>query len=356
MQTSYAPLFKLSLHHDYFPAGNCPALSIVPTPETSRLMQQLGIRMVERDFGTEGFYADGAPAGGQLLQLDAPVQLSFSLRSKDPLFLNYTELPLLPYQKQTHYFTNLFASGSSETFLASGETTVPLRPATFTERANQPGEDISLFDELGNELANSANEQSIIQPVGEDGAEFTVNLIGYPAGRYLLREGDATLLDFVLQPNNQQVGDLGLFSVYIGDTSSNGQHILAGGAVSPASYALTFSSRATTWRYHLIDNNGEGFEDFQLVDQASDAVVAASPTPPETSTLPDGTKAVVLTSPAPIPLRQRAGVRFMLRMKRKGSSPGDTPLTIPLPTADANRISQNDLESDSFYSDLYTYL
>jgi len=359
MQTSYSPLFKLDFQHDYFPENKCTVLNLVPTAETAKTMQSLGIQTMQREARTEFFYA----SEGALTQTNNPIRLSFYLRAKDPLFLHYTQLPVSSPGERIHYFTNLFATGSSATMSASEDSTLPLRPAIFTVRASQPGAAISLFDELGNELFNSSVEeadgQSLIQPTGEDGTEYRIDLSGQAPGRYQLREGDDALLDFVMLSGDHQEGNLGLFSVYIGDTGNNGQHLLTGSVVTPADYTLAFTARATRWRYYLINQTEPGFEGFQILDGVGGAVLASSPTPPDTQTLSNGTEAVVLTLQEPIRLRQRSTKRLQLSCQQKGSGPGGTPMAIQLPSADANRITPappSDEESELFYSELYVYL
>jgi hypothetical protein len=299
---------------------------------------------------------------GQLLKIDAPVRLSFALRAKEAHFLNYTQLPSEQLSGNIQYFTNLNSEGP---LTPSEATTIASRPNIFTIKAKEVQQEISLFDELGNKLYSSANDTEdthpTIQAINEEGTEFQINLSKEPPGRYALKEGDTMLLDFVLLPKNWKMGDIGLFSVYIGDTGTEGQYILKEGTATPTTYSIEFTARATTWRYHLIDTQEPGHEDFQLLDQASNTVVAKVPTPPEIRKLPDETKAIILTSPNPLPLRLRPGLQFTLSMKSKGGG-RSTPITISLPSADALRLSREPPDSQDssglprFYSDLYVYL
>jgi hypothetical protein len=75
----------------------------------------------------------------------------------------------------------------------------------------------------------------------------------------------------------------------------------------------------------------------------------------------DGREAVVLATPYRLPLRPRPGTLFTLSMKRTDANDG-TPITIPLPSASADRLNvhnpdaPNDGTEDDFYSDMYIYL
>lgn len=155
-------------------------------------------------------------------------------------------------------------------------------------------------------------------------------------------------------PANWQNGDLGLLTIYVGETVSGETRILNNGVVTPAEYAVAFAVRETLWRYYLIDQGQPGHENFELLDAASGEVVTAASNPPTTKTLPDGTEAILLPAPSSLPLHQRPGARFTLQMKIKGSS-RSTPITMPLPSAGAERLSADSAEGP-FYSDLYIYL
>jgi hypothetical protein len=170
-------------------------------------------------------------------------------------------------------------------------------------------------------------------------------------------EGDKVLQQFMLPPQNWQQGDLGLFSVFLGDTGSKGEHILVDGAVTPADFSLKFTARATKWRYFLINSGNIDYTDFQLLDADSQNPVSPPPTT-GTKQLPDGSSAIVLTTSATIPLQQRPGQRYLLSMATAGSPP----TSIPLPSSVANSISRNDAPlpdgspDPTFYSDMYVYL
>ncbi|WP_020570430.1 hypothetical protein [Neolewinella persica] len=277
MQIQYEPLASIRLRHDYFQDGNCPVISLVPAVETERAMQKLGIRMVARDFGTELFYNVGSMPGGQLLQTEDLVQLSFILRSTDPLFHNYT----LPEDEK---------SATDPRFFNNLET-------------NGPAIDL---------------------------------------------------------PGNWRDGDLGLLTIYIGETESGETKILDNGVVTPGEYTIAFAVRSTRWRYHLIDSGNTGYTNFQLLDIETRQPIPPPANSPSTKQMPDGSTAVLLTTEI-IPLRQRPGARFLLSMEMGGTE-RTTPTTINLPSADASHISRDDSPTPDtsgdpvFYSDMYVYL
>ena len=114
---------------------------------------------------------------------------------------------------------------------------------------------------------------------------------------------------------------------------------------------------------------------FKLMEADTELVIAEPDTPPLVRELQDGSKALVLTAKEAIPLRARPELRFELSVRARGNN---RELKIPLPSADANRISQEhpaantnnaasaaantppeggaNQEDTVFYSDLYVYL
>lgn len=286
MQLQYSSLCKVRFLHDFFPADSYPAIAVIPTPDTAYTMQRLGIRLVDRNDGVELFY-DNEPSALEALMSVVADQLSFILRATDPLFLNYTDVPVNLGQEIIFHLTNL--APQSGTFQIKDSATLPHSAA------------------------------------------------------------------------GSRPGDLALLTIYLGDTETGATPIINNAMVAPAVYTFAFTARNTIWRYYLIDQGNMGFGKFQLIDHASGQPLAPPADAPVTAPLPDGSEAVILTSGSAIPLRQRPGQRFQLRMTSP-SSGSSTPITLNLPSADAARISRNEShppgasEAPIFYSDMYVYL
>lgn len=366
MQIQYNPLFSIRLKHDYFPEGKCQGINIVPTTETAQRMQTLGIRLVARDFGAELFYESGSTPQRQLLHTDAPIHLSFLLRSTDPLFFNYTGLPAPSPPYTLHYLTNLSPQQRQpqETFNVGDGELLPLVSGFFDIEITQ-GKPITLKDELGFELSSftgkeeTEDQHPFIRFVKADLSKIEVNLSSKTEGYYTLMQGEESLKKVINAPKNFKPGDTCLLSIYLGDTGTTGKHILKDGAVEPAAFNLTFHVRETNWRYFLIDHNNTGYSNFQLVDANTQLPIALSSDSPTTKTLPDGKTAVVLAVEKAIPLQQRPENHFLLKMESPGQS---KPISINLPSPDASRISldesspTDESEAPTFYSDMYVYV
>lgn len=375
MQVAYAPLLKITLQHDYFPDGNSPVVQIIPTYATQRIMSQLGIRLVNRDYGAELFYNNGDNAQGGLSDTikEQVICLSYILRTNDPLFHNYTVLPEELFLSKVPYYSNL---NTGTEFFIENLPLLPAVPANFKITANTPGTPLTIANELENTLyiypeeEESSDSFKPIFPANEDAKELIINLSGDTPGKYHLREGGDLNTTVLYLPANWQKGDLALVTLYLGDAGEKGVHLLDNDTIVPGEFTATFTTRATKWRYHIIDQQ-EMHEGFKLLKKETGEVVAELADPPITRDLPNGVKAFILSSPDTIPLRKRPGQLFELSARAKGNN---REFTIPLPSADANRISfeeqpttnaaasaaasdaASNPEPPVFYSDIYVYL
>jgi len=362
MSTSYVTLLSLRLAHDYFPEGSRPAVAIVPTQQTALIMQQLGVKMVDRDFGVELFYAEPSMGAAPLLNNTEMIRLAFLLRPTEQLFYNYTDLPTSIGTSAISYLTNLTPAAGGTFEVGKGQA---LPPAPALVKIEEVGEEqgLSLQDELGNELA-ALSPDSAPETTGElmtrTGTAVEVDLSANSPGLYTLEGADKAPQTILRYPSNHQAGDLGLLAIFLGKGGASGQAILQDGKVTPTTFTLLFTARKTVWRYLLIDSSNNGFGQFELIDKSTQLPLAPVADPPITKDLPNGQTATVLSSPTAIPLRQRPGPRFELRMK--SSTPGpNASVTLPLPSANAQAIAREEAAPEStenfiLYSDMYVYL
>lgn len=144
-------------------------------------------------------------------------------------------------------------------------------------------------------------------------------------------------------------GDLGLLSIY-----------LEKGAGARNDITVNFASRATFWRYFIIDSVGL-FDPFLFItDQEGDASFFT----PEAQNLQlsDGNTAKVLTSTRPLFLQQRYSSIYQLNLLQHSESGAGRHVTLPLPYANATNINYekttaaDGTEKHRFYSDIYVYL
>ena len=349
MSTKYSHLFQIDIHHSYFSNGICPALRIQPSLASQQLMNIYDLRIVASPSGVkiyQGFEDQGT--GSANSKIDAPIVLSFFLKSIDPLFLNYTQLD--------------FAGSDSKIFFANtlpseADGVIPISPAnkvTFTSfqptiQFSPPAEYTSLTVSLYT-IAGEKILEGVLNP--EDAATGTFQLvIPYgiaDEGELLLNleteDGQVQEQSLYVLSDQALLETLGVLQVVV--FSSIAQSLLYGqGPI----YQLGFSPRETLWRYHFVPTTDD-FSQFRLFKNGEALTEVSGPT---ARPLPDGKEAQVMTLQSPIALQQRSSERFELEV---ASSQGQ--VNIPLPSADANSITpgQDENGQQVFYSDIYIYL
>lgn len=351
MSTKYSHLFQIDVLHSYFLTGLCPVLQIQPSPVSQQIMSTYGIRMVASPAGVKIYqsFEDQGTAGANS-RIDAPIVLSFFLKSSDPLFVNYTQLDLFDQRNTKLFFSNTLPSE------ADGVTPIsPANKVTFTSfqptiHFSPPAENTSVTASLYT-IAGEKILEGVLNP--EDAATGTFQLV-IPNG--IADEGELLLN---LETEDGQVQEqslyvlsdqalletLGVLQVVV--FSSIAQSLLYGqGPI----YQLSFSPRETFWRYHFVPNTSDAFDQYKLFKNGEVLTEVSGPT---ARPLPNGQEAQVMTLQSPMALQERPGDKIELEFV---SSRGQ--VKIPLPSAEAQRIipGQDENGQQVFYSDMYIYL
>ncbi|MTB52939.1 hypothetical protein [Lewinella sp. W8] len=381
MNISYHPLLKLGIRHAYFPEEDGSVVRIIPTRSTAAAMKQFSLRMVDRGSGTqELFYGTYPPRTSPLLDLEDPLSLSFILRVEDAFFQNYTELPLEESTQHLAYFTNLAQNSGQvgEGKLLDGGTRLPLAPAIIT-REIEEGSTITLLDEFGETIANyplpdPLSENDLSPDIfslktrfqkEEDGPFFLrleINLTVLPTARYALSVDGQEEDPFIPSHDGLQRGDVGIVTVHLGNLGDHGQYVLQGDNILPETYLMSFAARKTIWRYHFIDRNDSGYSGWRILNETSPADdFPDGSEPPEQKQLPGGDTAQVIASTKALPLQRVPDRKLQLSVTQEQGGQ-EHQITIPLPVADGNRISNQGLTSDHqptvppYFSDIFVYL
>jgi len=87
----YKRLFKIELRHSYFKEGKLRGVTLQPTEASAPLLQEFDMRIMLQ----ENFLNVYLPETTSVLDLIAlGITLQFNMVSQDPIFINYTELPM----------------------------------------------------------------------------------------------------------------------------------------------------------------------------------------------------------------------------------------------------------------------
>jgi hypothetical protein len=350
MSTKYSHLFQIDVLHSYFSDGLSPTLQIQPTPVSQRIMKNHDLRMAASPSGVkiyQGFEDQGTDSANS--KIDAPIVLSFFLKSSDPLFWNYTQIDVSERASKI-FFTNTLpseADGVIPVFPANKVTFTSFQPTIhFSSPAEGDSLTVSLYNIAGEKILDEV-------PSPEDATTGTFQLAipdGTDEGELLLNletEDGQLQKQSLYVLSHQALLETFLGILQIAVLPSVAQALLDGqGPI----YQLSFSPRETIWRYYLISSSS-AFDQFKLFKNGE---VLADVTGPETVQLPNGQEAQVMTLQSPIALQQRPGDRLEMEV----SSGSQGPFKIPLPSASADRIAlgQDENGQQVFYSDIYVYL
>ncbi|MDX2246150.1 MAG: hypothetical protein SF052_05215 [Bacteroidia bacterium] len=222
-----------------------------PTPETEQLLR--GRKMVFRQT-QEGFFVGleiQKPAAAQgffrpEIRLDAPLRLAFRVDLNDPLFYNYTALPLKGNRFSAYYFSNEAANYSGERFLSR-----PIPPYRST-----------VFYESGDLITdNTVSPSALYEAIRQTGPGPRINAdwvaVSPASTQYVSREDRISFLPpvFNLDLPSNPTGPVILKLSRPGETTPRFQQtIMATGSAS----VPTDLRKVTPGRYDLRVENSSG--------------------------------------------------------------------------------------------------
>lgn len=366
MTTNYNPLVKVILTHPFFD-GDCPVVEVIPTNTTQRIMNSLMIRSVKRKSGIELFSGshNEQPTGLETIAADEHVCLSFILRSTAPLFMNYTDLNKSVEESGTTnevdslqkiaYLTNLNEKGFAINAGTRHELFDPLAQLAYPADHKVDPESIALMDNSGNLLDSSLIEQEdkllVVRTDDEGNTNVQLKLNELPANSYQIlmknMEGQSLATNFITSHDGIKTGDLCLLSLYFNK-----------GGGSREDVTVSFSGRATYWRY-LIISSQETYDNYTISDQAGNDMPFKLAE--QEKQLPNGSSAKVITSTTPLFLQKRYPNNYQLNLI-KNRDGRELKSSFQLPSADANRINYETItdtegtEKHLLFSDIFIYL
>ncbi len=264
MNKKYHLLCKVIIQHSYFLEGHAH-VSLEPTIESSRLMQQYDLRIRRVTGGIELYY--GEAVGKSFLQLmDKVFVLNFILRTSDPYWSNYTNLPLLGNSNRMLFFSNTKTAISSKgnTLLHQNEwvSSVDYKPflsniyvRALSSTSNEP--EFKLMDSQRSIYSEKQVSGWRVSPKEEDRpALLELKLDTFAIGEYSF-EIDGVVQKFVHMPQSEALRSLGIVELAVGEVQVDGEnlHLLQKDEqVVPATYEILFEARETVWRYYLVNH------------------------------------------------------------------------------------------------------
>ncbi len=370
----FVRLMHVDITHNFYTqqGGRCTDFSVIPTAATSPLLASLGLIFKDEGAGFSIFIQPGnldnliAYLQREAITTDAGPQywsrLTFLLLLGNPTFVGITALPIETRSSDSNlYGSNRTAHrGGDGTVLPTGDflgadalyptvgTEVPLalpenaHSVTVTDIAGSvvipaPGGDPVVITDTGiGALPKRATLD--FTPLAHD--LYTINattkrgkpvrLGGYP--RTVLYVPTASesmvLLDLLFtRPTPDADGIYPIPSLFGLEDAPDAPPLGQDG-----DYRLPFDARKTWWQYYVVSQTPLGaLTELRIQGPGTQFKQAADPV-----RLPDGNEAILFTSDAALPLRQKSGQHFRLNGQRRDAGGHENAIHITrLPVAPA---------------------
>jgi hypothetical protein len=358
----YLKLFSVTCKHEYYADGLTRDLAIIPTPETQKRLQQLGLLVKHMNGGFHLFYSSREGEQHVLEKLIKPETFSFTIQNQNPLFYNFTAIPFIGSNaealKSYHFRNRNVKKKGEELALQQGdlvaETDKVLVTAMGFEYRWDEGKQPKTI-KIKNETGESVFEKNIPD---DPMPGVNISLYDEPNGKYNLIADGEVAMTFITVPVNPKTC-FGLLQIHFGDIAAPGFELIKNGKINSQDYVLTFASQKTFLKYFFIIQNKDqyGKPEIYKGNQKADFLEA------EEVTLDDGTSAYMMKSQVSLPLRQMPAESFRLRLT---DSDGKNPSTIALPgptpsqmkpeTKDGNPVLDPQSKQPVFNSEIYVYI
>jgi hypothetical protein len=282
IQLKYASLFEIEALHDYYADKRCRDIVITPSPATSRLLSQLGLRLIQSDTGCK-IFARVTPSGNtDLVNVPIPdnTRFVFVLQLQNNNFATFTQLSLDKQPGQYYYFNNLTENLGADNapLLVANQLTKKVsaddlrRFKRNTYQFAYTGAPITngevRFTDNGEKFTKELDD-----PLGN--FNFSFNLQEASGGRASFFVGGNKVDDFYLEENGVGQNVFGVIEIFHRAALPNSYRFINNnGSVAAKKYVLSFANRQTTWRYTVnkkfnlavtdvkIKKNGGGGIDF----------------------------------------------------------------------------------------------
>jgi hypothetical protein len=365
----YQKLMSVSFRNTFYPAPfECPDLAAGPTLATAELMSDLGL--LYRETATGFVIAWDARRSAELIAAlrrrvesdgESWTRLSFVLWLRNPLFVNFSEIPLgtAPPGARNFFFTNQEAHDA-------GRRGVLLNRGRFAGAGQ-------LFDVIPSQIRIPLSAEVVeVRLLALSGASVLtvphlapgpvyLDLGPLPLDRYTLQEigaGGVVLRQGPVLYTAATPVPFGFIDLLLArpSASADGVYPIDLGASPPeigsVDYQLAFARRSTLWRYWVVLPRKRLLTGLRIESDPAGVAKFRGPSPAK---LPDGTPAVLFTARKPIPLQARPDFHFVLH-----SDAGT--LLDPLPSASVRQVlpevapSPHGAPATAVYSDIYAYV
>ncbi|MCB0643888.1 MAG: hypothetical protein KDC44_19710 [Phaeodactylibacter sp.] len=359
MENKWASLLKVRCKHRFYADGNCKDLEFVPTPDTAAELKNLRILFRSTADGLALLYDQEQTLRNLNSPLSGVEKLTFLIRNKNPLFLNFTELPF-PEPGTILYFNNLSENlggkDKKDKLLHGGDSAaeaaaqqvlaVPPHFELPHQSTGKTAPKVELKDALGKAVDIDGSFEDLSAKKGT--VRFQVPHL--PTGRYNLSIGKDTWALFISAlPMHRYQGAL---DIYL--KAAPGTYRLIGkDELQEQDYVLQFNNRSTFWRYYLIDQTDKyGEPSFSSPSVSNGEEIKFSK--PTNVELNNGQQAVVIESQVALPLQELMSTKNRLNLKvKKDGKWLNKAIRLPLAGPE---VIKPEKDTKKIYSEIYVYI
>ena len=238
----------MAVQHEYYPKGENNEMYFLPTPRTAFNLEKMAM-MIRSQEGALKVLFDVSKTellSQRIKQATAKeLKLSFMLFSKNPYFLNFSDIPV-DIQGKTFYFSNLHLAAKDsgllhETSFVHEKQLTSLVPPQLKE--NQHNKKNYAF-------AIESGVEKVIQKIEHGHQIDGADLID---GHYKIYANEKDYDSFISLGAKTKSTPIGFIDLFLsGSMKSKILDELNSGQVPVLDYQIKFKSRSIFWRYNIV--------------------------------------------------------------------------------------------------------
>ncbi|WP_423147189.1 hypothetical protein [Rubrolithibacter danxiaensis] len=258
IQIKYKQIFDIEFEHSFYRSGKSSDLLLVPTPDCRRVINSLGLKYLQTEFGGKVFARVSTVGLTDIIKNPIPegTRFTFVIQLKRGSFENFTALNLLKPRDSHYYFSNQLNNIS-----ASGN------PLLIADTAGKVVSDMDLLPFVSNCFAyvhasTAAEQNGELRFIDTDESfhqsltntnnlfNFSFDLAKTPSGRAKLfiegvEKAFVYVIDSVIRPELFGIAEI----FYRNSLPDEYQFQKTGNTIETRFYKIVFTNRATKWRY-----------------------------------------------------------------------------------------------------------
>jgi len=298
MQQSYTHILTFLFKHQYFSDELFRSIQVSFDEDTYKLIKDLGIIIKPFSGGLHLLASD--PELLDSINDTSPLQLY--LNCSDPLYINYTELPLYRIPDKLLYFNNLevILDSKSPAFILHNDEFVGSNEIVHLSNGKiqipnfNADNEYYFSDAVGNEIPAHCITKSAQEP----GTFFISNL---PQGIIVVNY-NKKIKRFYCNPKAVWKKPFGIVEIF-----TNALYKQYDPKKQQVEYAINFKNRETVWKYFLVSPVYQKFKNLSIINKGKEQIF----NPPQLKQV-NNADALVLESKHKIPLVELSDENYQL--------------------------------------------